>query len=91
MPEYGFSFYYLNIINAHNKKLINPSKDNIARTCNCIRKCQCPLNKKCLINNVMYKASITPNEENPKTKNYYGVSETAFMLRYANHNINNIK
>ena len=32
------------------------------------RKHQCPLNKKCLTNNVLYKASITPNEENSKTK-----------------------
>ena len=67
------------------KKTINPQKDNIARTCNCIRKYQCPLNEKCLTNNVLYQASITTNEKNPKTKNYYGVCETAFKLRYANH------
>ena len=49
--------------------------------------------KACLTNNVLYKASITPNEENSKTKIYYGVSETAFKLRYANHKktFNNIK
>ena len=82
-----------NIINTHNKKIINPPKDNITRTCNCIRKHQCPLNEKCLTNNVLCKASITPNEENSKTKIYYGVSETAFKLRYANHKktFNNIK
>ena len=74
-----------NMINRHNKKIINPPKDDIARTCNCIRKHQCPLNEKCIINNVLYKASITPNEENPKTKIYYGVCETAFKRRYANH------
>ena len=45
---------------------------------------QCPLSEKCLTNNVLYEASITPNEENPKTKIYYGLSETAFKLRYAN-------
>ena len=74
-----------NIINTHNKKIINSQKDNIARSCNCIRKHQCPLNKKCLTNNVLHKASITPNEENPKTKIYYGVCETTFKRRYANH------
>ena len=72
-----------NIIN--NKKIINPPKDNITRTCNGIRKHQCPLNEKCLTNNVLYKASITPNEENSKTEICYGVSETAFKLRYVNH------
>ena len=74
-----------NIINTHNKKIINPPKDNITRTCNRIRKQQCPLNEKCLTNNVLYKANITPNEENAKTKIYYGVSGTAFKLRYATH------
>ena len=71
-----------NIINTHNKKIINPPKDNITRTCNCIRKHQCSLNQKCLT--VSY-ASITPNKENPKTKSYFGVTETAFKLRYASH------
>ena len=82
-----------NITNTHNKKIINPPKDNIARTCNCIRKKQCPLNEKCLTNDVLCQESITTNEENPKTKIYYGVCETAFKLRYANHKktFNNIK
>ena len=73
-----------NIINTHNKKIINPPKDNIARTCNCIRKHQYPLNEKCL---------TMSSEENPKTKIYYGVCETAFKPRYANHKktFNNIK
>ena len=77
----------------HNKKIINPPKDNIARTCNCIRKHQCLLNEKCLTNNVRYQASITTNEGNPKIKIYYDVCETAFKLRYANHRktFNNIK
>ena len=65
-----------NIINTHNKKIINPPKDNIARTCNCIRKHQYPLNEKCL---------TMSSEENPKTKIYYGVCETAFKLRYPKH------
>ena len=83
-----------NIINTHNKKIIDPQKDNTARTCNCIRKHQYPVNEKYLTNNVLYKASITPNEENPKTKIYYGVCETTFKRRYANHKKtfnNNIK
>ena len=73
-----------NIINTHNKKIINLPKD-IVRTCNCIRKQQCPLKGKCLTNNVLYQASITANEEYPKTRIYYGVSETTFKLGYANH------
>ena len=56
------------MINTHNKKIINPPKDNIAKTCNCVRKQQYLLNEKFLVNNVLYKASNTPSEENPKPK-----------------------
>ena len=64
---------------------MNPLKDNTERTCNYVRKHQCPLNEKCLTNNVPYKASITPNKENSKTKIHYSVSETAFKLRCVKH------
>ena len=83
-----------NMINTHNKKIINPPKYNIARTCDYIRKHQCRLNEKCLTKNVPYKASITPNEVISKTRIYYQVvSETAFKHTYANHKkrFNNIK
>ena len=42
---------------------------------------------------VLYKAKITPNEQNSKTKFDYGASETVLKLRYANHRkeFNNIK
>ena len=45
--SYSYMPNMKNIINPHNKNKINPPKDNIARTCNCIRKHQCPLNEKC--------------------------------------------
>ena len=45
--SYSYMPNMKNIINPHNKNIINPPKDDIARTCNCIRKHQCPLNEKC--------------------------------------------
>lgn len=50
-------------------------------------------NEKCPTNNVLYKTSIIPKKKNSKMKTYYGPSETAFKLRYANHKktFNNIK
>ena len=51
------------------------------------KKHQCTLNEKCLNNNVLYKASITPIEEKSETKFYYGVNETTSKLRYVNHKI----
>ena len=59
-----------NIINMHNKRIIHPPKDDITRTSNCIRKHQRPFNEKCLTSYVLHKASITPKEENSKTKIY---------------------
>ena len=42
---------------------------------------------------MLHKPSIIPNEENPKTKIYYDVSEMAFKLRNAKHKktLSNIK
>ena len=64
------------IINKHN---------NSERTCNCINSKKCLLQQKCLTNNIMYKATITSNQDNCHHKIYYGITETKFKQRYANH------
>ena len=51
-------------INIHNKTVTNPQSSTQARTCNCINKSKCPLNNKCLYNNVLYKVNITLTTEN---------------------------
>ena len=73
------------IINAHNRKILYPSTTIGRRTCNCINIPQCPLQQKCLSNNILYQANITPIDENLETKVYYRICETTFKLRYANH------
>ena len=73
------------IINAHNRKVLYPSPTIGRRTCNCINTSQCPLQQRCLSNNILYQANITPLGENSETKVYYGICETTFKLRYANH------
>ena len=73
------------IINAHNRKILYPSPTIGRRTCNCINISQCPLQQRCLSNNILYQANITPLGENSETKVYYGICETTFKLRYANH------
>ena len=72
------------IINKHNKSILDPPTNNSERTCNCINSEKCPLQKKCLANN-MYKATITSNQDNCYHKIYYGITETKFKQRYANH------
>ena len=72
-------------INIHNKKVTKAKPSAQTRTCKCINKLKCPLNNKCLSNNVLYKANITSESENYRNKIYYGMSETKFKSRYANH------
>ena len=45
-------------INIHNKKVTKAKPSVQARTYNCINKSKCPLNNKCLSNNVLYKANV---------------------------------
>ena len=65
-------------INIHNKEVTKAQPSAQARTCNCINKSKCPLNKTCLSNNVLYNAKITSTTENYRYKIYYGISETKF-------------
>ena len=51
------------IMSKHNKTVLDPSSNNSERTCNCTNREKCPLQQKCLTNN-MYKATITSNQGN---------------------------
>ena len=73
------------IIHKHNKTALDPPTNTSERTCSCTNKEKCPLQKKCLINNIMYKATLTSNQDNYQHKIYYGITETKFKQRYANH------
>ena len=41
--------------------------------------------EKCLTNNIMYKATLTSVQDTSKYKIYYGITETKFKQRNANH------
>ena len=69
------------IINKHNKTVLDPPINNIGRTCNCINKEKCPLQEKCLTNNIMYKATLTSNQDNYQHKIYHGITETEFKFK----------
>ena len=73
------------IMNAHNRKILYPSPTIGGRICNCINISQCPLEQRCLSNNVLYQANITHFGQNSETKDFYGICETAFILRYTSH------
>ena len=56
------------IINSHNRKILYPTPTIGRRTCNCINISQCPLKQRCLSNNILYQANITPVDEYSETK-----------------------
>ena len=73
------------IINKQNKIILDPPTYNSERTCNCINSKKCPPHQKCSTNNIMYKATIKSNQDNYHRKIYYGITETKFKQRCANH------
>ena len=73
------------LISRHNKKILSRacSKNNQEiNTCNCRDKNSCPLNGKCLQENVVYKAAITSQNE---SKEYIGSIGELFKNRYYTH------
>ena len=73
------------IINKHNKTVLDHPTNTSERTCICINKEKCPLQEKYLTKNIMYKSTLTSNQDNYQHKIYYGITETKFKQRYANH------
>ena len=73
------------IIASHNKTVLSnytstPATE-LVKECNCRKKEQCPLEGQCLINNIVYQASVTINTT---TETYVGLA-TNFKERYRNH------
>ena len=68
------------LIMAHNRKMLD-TQEKERRMCDC-RKEDCPVNGRCLTENVIYKASVkTANE----TKFYVGSTGLTFKNRYTKH------
>ena len=71
------------IISAHNKNILNPVS-NTEYGCNYRSKESCPLQNKCLTPKIVYQADVK-NLTNDEQKSYYGVTDTPFKERFANH------
>jgi hypothetical protein len=54
-----------NIIKSHNSRTLKQRNKNTHENCNCNTKEQCPLQNKCLVTNIVYKAHITMHEWRP--------------------------
>ena len=73
------------IVNAHNNRI---SKDDVLSnnsSCNCRNRESCPLNNKCLTDNVLYAATNTSNLPHYNTKHYAGVTAPQWKFRFNTH------
>ena len=72
------------IIASHNKNILShvpTTRPQQPKECNCRKKAECPLDGKCLQENVVYQATITTDTA---TESYVGLA-TNFKERYRNH------
>ena len=70
------------IISGKNAKLLNISKSQ-KRVCSCPSTKTCPLDEKCLTENIIYQATV--NLPNQKKKTYIGQTSTDFKARLGVH------
>ena len=68
-------------IAAKNAKILREEEES-KRECNCPKTKTCPLNKKCLVENLIYQATVTTPEE---SKTYIGLTSTNFKARLGVH------
>ena len=84
----NFSLYLqlarCNSLNSHNQNILRDQPQSTPKTCNCLKKEDCPMNGFCLTKSLLYYARITCDKEN-YTQLYKGICETTFKKRYANH------
>ena len=72
-------------IDGHNKtKLSQTATASEESTCNCRKKEECPMSKKCLVESIVYQATVSTNDNSPP-QTYVGLTENAFKTRYYNH------
>ena len=82
------------IISGHNRKMtrsVVPEPEEAKRECNCRNKEACPMDNRCLTENIIYEAEVK-NLENNEVKSYIGLCSTSFKDRLAVHkqHINNV-
>ena len=78
------------IIKSHNKKVLESNQPKNTRECNCYKKDKdkCPLQRKCLTESVVHKATVTDTSNNKIIATYIGLTEGPFKDRYNGHNSN---
>ena len=82
--SYGCTENMAQIIQRHNKKILNQDNTVKEKLCNCRKKEECPLKGSCLKENLVYQATVKPSTLDT-TKIYIGMTEGEFKTRFNNH------
>ena len=75
------------IIDGHNKAILKKAETTTlqrdeSKKCNCRKKEDCPLNGECMVDEVVYQATVTTENT---TETYIGLTANNFKARYGNH------
>ena len=73
------------IIAGHNTKILKPKSQDLPCNCQKSKKEDCPLSGECQKTNVIYQATVIPEDNNTPVETYIGLTSTTFKLRYGNH------
>ena len=73
------------MISSRNAKLLADPPAQNKKTCSCRRNKVCPLGKKCLSKNIVYKATIKQESRNQKIETYTGLTCNSFKSRLSTH------
>ena len=65
--------------------MLQDTESSEERKCNCRKNATCPLGGKCLEKNVIYQATVTPENNHTKVETYVGLCSTTFKDRFHNH------
>ena len=74
------------ILSKHNASIMASKNITAHPPCNYRREPECPLNGNCRKKVIIYKASISTDDNDP-SKCYYGCCETEFKSRFYNHRL----
>ena len=71
-----------NLIRQHNSSIMKSETNTNKRDCNCRNKNSYPLDGKCLVECIVYEATVSTKNQ---TNSYFGLAEGSFKSRYNNH------
>ena len=77
----------LNVLGIYKYSFLGKKPSIDTSTCSCRNKRDCPLNEQCQIGDVVYKSTLTSNQQNYKDKKYFRIAKESLKGRLYNHNL----